>query len=77
MLQVSFIGYAVSGAFLSFGFFDLYYALVAIIAVTQYVVRREIMQHEQTERAGPILGANALAPVSTVRRGVGGVSPML
>jgi probable O-glycosylation ligase (exosortase A-associated) len=42
MLQVSIVGYAVTGAFLSLGFFDLYYALVAIMAVTQLVVRREI-----------------------------------
>ncbi|HKT20504.1 MAG TPA: putative O-glycosylation ligase, exosortase A system-associated, partial [Stellaceae bacterium] len=42
MLQVSFIGYAVTGAFLSLGFFDLYYALVAVITVTQLVVRREL-----------------------------------
>ena len=42
MTQVSVVGYSVSGAFLSLGFFDLYYAIVAIIAVTQFVVRREI-----------------------------------
>lgn len=42
MLQVSFVGYAVTGAFLSLGFFDLYYALVALVTVTQFVVRREL-----------------------------------
>jgi probable O-glycosylation ligase (exosortase A-associated) len=42
MLQVSIIGYSVTAAFLSLGFFDLYYALVALVAVTHLVVRREI-----------------------------------
>jgi len=42
MMQASLVGYAVSGAFLSLGFFDLFYALVAVIAVTQDVVRREL-----------------------------------
>jgi probable O-glycosylation ligase (exosortase A-associated) len=49
MLQVSIIGYAVTGAFLSLGFFDLYYALVALVAVTQLVVRREIAKTAGTE----------------------------
>ena len=42
MIQVSFIGYAVGGAALSLGFFDLYYALIAVITLTQFVVRREL-----------------------------------
>ncbi|MFZ0695269.1 MAG: putative O-glycosylation ligase, exosortase A system-associated, partial [Alphaproteobacteria bacterium] len=42
MIQVSIVGYAVTGAFLSLGFFDLYYVLVALIAVTQLVVKREV-----------------------------------
>lgn len=40
MVQVSIVGYCVGGAFLSLGFYDLYYAVVAIITVTEYVVRR-------------------------------------
>lgn len=40
MVQVSVVGYAVTGAFLSLGFYDLYYAVVAIVAVTEYVVRQ-------------------------------------
>lgn len=43
MVQVSLVGYAIGGAFLSLGFYDLYYAVVAIIAVTQYVVRKSEM----------------------------------
>lgn len=49
MLQVSILGYAVTGAFLSLGFFDLYYAIVALVAVTQLVVRREIAKTAGTE----------------------------
>jgi putative inorganic carbon (hco3(-)) transporter len=48
MIQVSFIGYAVTGAFLSLGFFDLYYALVAVIACTDVVVRRELEKLSKT-----------------------------
>lgn len=42
MVQISFVGYAVAGAFLSVGFFDFYYALVGLIAVTQVVVKHEL-----------------------------------
>jgi probable O-glycosylation ligase (exosortase A-associated) len=42
MLQISILGYAVTGAALSLGFFDLYYALVAIVTVTLVVVKREL-----------------------------------
>jgi len=42
MIQVSLVGYAVTGAFLSLGFFDLFYALIAVLAVTQAVVRQEL-----------------------------------
>jgi len=42
MLQVSIVGYATTGAFLSLGFFDLFYALVAIVTVTLVVVRKEV-----------------------------------
>lgn len=59
MIQVSLVGYAVTGAFLSLGFFDLYYALVAVMAVTQVVVRREVARspHEpvQSEKLGAAL----------------------
>lgn len=42
MMQVALIAYAVTGAFLSLGFYDLYYALVAVIAVTYDLVRRTV-----------------------------------
>ena len=61
MIQVSFIGYAVTGAFLSLGFFDLYYALVAVITVTQLVVKREIAKSTGGEMFQKI-GAPILKP---------------
>jgi probable O-glycosylation ligase (exosortase A-associated) len=44
MIQVSFVGYAVTGAFLSLGFFDLYYALIAVVASTEVVVKRALKE---------------------------------
>ena len=42
MLQVGLIGYAASGAFLSLAFFDLFYHYVALMTVTQLVVKKEL-----------------------------------
>ncbi len=56
MIQVSILGYAVTGAFLSLGFFDLYYALVAVITVTQFVVRREIAKTPASSEVPAKLG---------------------
>ena len=68
MVQLSMVGYAVSGAFLSLGFFDLYYALVAVTAVTQVVVRKEIRKEQPAEGIGslwqdPVPPFRALVPV--------------
>ena len=41
MLQVSLVGYAVGGAFLGLAYFDLFYHLVALLAVTRAVVERQ------------------------------------
>ena len=76
MLQASLVGYSVSGAFLSRSFFDLYYALVALIAVLQFVVQRETAKSVPPARAstgGPMADAKpriapapSLVPVSDV-----------
>ncbi|HXV77668.1 MAG TPA: putative O-glycosylation ligase, exosortase A system-associated [Candidatus Polarisedimenticolaceae bacterium] len=39
MLQVSIVGYAVGGAFLGLAYFDLFYNLIALVVLTQAVVR--------------------------------------
>jgi probable O-glycosylation ligase (exosortase A-associated) len=64
MLQVSFVGYATTGAFLSLGFFDLYYALVAIVAVTQLVVRRELGKLVATPIGDPVSAEERFKAVS-------------
>ncbi len=43
MLQVSLIGYAVSGAFLGLAYFDLYYHLIALIALCKAI----LIKHQQ------------------------------
>jgi len=42
MLQVSFAGYATSGAFLGLAYFDLFYVLVVLTVVLDSVVRAEV-----------------------------------
>jgi len=42
MVQVSLVGYAVSGAFLGLAYFDLYYALIAIVVSSGYVLRKHV-----------------------------------
>jgi hypothetical protein len=44
MIQVSFIGYWVGGAFLSLAYWDFPYLLVAILVVTQVVVQKSLSQ---------------------------------
>lgn len=42
MAQVSMVGYAVGGAFLGRAYFDLYYHVLAIILITQEIVRKRL-----------------------------------
>jgi putative inorganic carbon (hco3(-)) transporter len=73
MLQVAFVGYAAAGAFLSLGFFDLYYALIAVMTATQVVVRRELAKPrgaaaEPARTAASLnIPATALLPTATGR----------
>ena len=43
MLQVSFVRYAVGGAFLGLAYYDLYYDLVAAIILLQFHVREQVL----------------------------------
>ncbi len=54
MVQVSLVGYAVSGLFLGMAYFDFYYALIAIVVASTYVLRKHVGE----------LGKNPSAPVS-------------
>ena len=68
MIQVSFVAYAVTGTFLSLGFFDLYYALVAVIVSTDAVVRRELKKTSTPDSVAstkePLIGATVPAYAS-------------
>ena len=43
-IQVSIVGYCAAGAFVNLGFYDLFYALVAIITCMQVVVERALVE---------------------------------
>lgn len=51
MIQVSLVGYAVSGAFLGMAYFDLYYALISIVVMSNYVVRKHAADTGITENS--------------------------
>jgi hypothetical protein len=47
MMQVSLIGYAVTGAFLGLAYFDLYYTLIAIVVITRDLLRKEMEKEKE------------------------------
>jgi hypothetical protein len=53
MLQVSIAGYAAGGAFLSLGYFDLYYGLVAIMILTRVAVGQFLTQSNRSGTEAP------------------------
>jgi len=84
MIQASIVGYSVAGAFLSLGFYDLYYALVAVIAVTQLVVKRELAKADAELKGQDVVPAlypgllaqdGAVRLLSTVRASGAPVRP--
>jgi probable O-glycosylation ligase (exosortase A-associated) len=42
-LQVSIVGYCTAGAFVNLGFYDLFYALVAVLTAVKIVVEKELV----------------------------------
>jgi len=58
MLQIGIVGYAAGGAFLSKAFFDLYYHMVALMVVTDVVVRATLAESKDAPKA---LGVPATA----------------
>lgn len=70
MLRVSLVGYMVSGTFLNLQYFDLFYLLVALVAIMRYLVRVE------SAALASAPGAPQQAPVKRkVRWGPERVSP--
>jgi len=47
MLQVSLVGYAVSGAFLGLAYFDLYYHLIAMMVLTKILVYKHLVDEKE------------------------------
>jgi putative inorganic carbon (HCO3(-)) transporter len=63
MLQVSLIGYAAAGAFLNLGFFDLYYAIIALVVVLKALVLKEVRQADDAARAAaPRRASSSIRP---------------
>ena len=50
MAQVSIVGYAVGGAFLSLSYFDLPYYIVAVLVVVREVVRKELASKAKMDK---------------------------
>jgi len=50
MVQVSIIGYAVSGAFLGLAYFDLYYHLVAFVVISKGIVNEHFSNNKVKEQ---------------------------
>lgn len=48
MLQVSILGYAASGSFLGLGYFDYYYAMVALVVILKFLVMRHLEIYQRT-----------------------------
>lgn len=63
MLQVSLVGYAVGGAFLSLAFFDLYYYLVALMAAAGWLARGTMAAPASASARGDMTPASP-APAS-------------
>jgi hypothetical protein len=52
MAQVSIAAYAVAGVFLNLATFDLYYHVIAIVVITQALVRQRLVADLSAEAAG-------------------------
>jgi probable O-glycosylation ligase (exosortase A-associated) len=60
MLQVSFAGFGVGGAFLGLAYFDLPYHIMAMMIIVQAVVRRELQQSTANVPAPTYAAATAM-----------------
>jgi hypothetical protein len=63
-LQVCLIGFAVSGAFVGQSYFDLYYHLIAIMALVKALVERELKEQKLPKVSADQSPTNA-KPVET------------
>jgi probable O-glycosylation ligase (exosortase A-associated) len=68
MLQVSFAGFGVGGAFLGLAYFDLPYHIMAMMIIVHAIVRRELQQSTASVPASTYAPATATASASAMRR---------
>lgn len=57
MLQVSAMGYATGGAFLSLAYYDLFYHIMALMIILKYMVRQAIAQEKAPRDRSPRIPA--------------------
>jgi probable O-glycosylation ligase (exosortase A-associated) len=69
MIQVAVVGYAISGAFLGLAYFDLFYHLVVIAAITRALVIRALVQEAGDGAAPPLPAPSVLAGAPGPSRG--------
>lgn len=65
MVQISLIGFAVGGMFQNLAFYDLYYHIIGILFLTQYVVAKSIESKtpgQALKGAGPVAAGAGAAP---------------
>ena len=66
MCQVSMVGYAVGGAFLSLAYFDLPYNIIVILMATLDLVRRRTQQESRSKAPADRLARDHRAPASAI-----------
>lgn len=49
MVQVSLVGFSVSGAFLGLAYFDLFYHLMAIVVVMKYMCKQSLLSQQENQ----------------------------
>jgi len=66
MIEVSLLGYMVSGAFLGLGYFDLFYQIATMVIVMKCVYRRELLEisSDRQEEGAPEEEAQEVVPAT-------------
>ena len=68
MVQVSLVGYAISGAFLELATFDLYYMFIAIGILTFGFLKKRMMAESEAVIAKPKGNGMQAAPLMNTKR---------
>jgi len=62
MLQISLIGYAIGGAFLSLAYFELFYGIVVLCAATRFVVEHKSLEAPGSAKTRPTRSIGTVSP---------------